>query len=362
MKKELEKFMSNIENNQFNSLDYIRLKVTDACNLRCVGCDFWKKTDFDQLEESIIYSILKQSKNLGAKSLHISGGEPTLRKDLVNIIKFANSLNYSVRMVTNGTQLNEKLIQSYVKAGLNSVTFSLDSPRSRENILLRGKESNWNKITSNISSAVKYKPKLQVGINTVVSAKNINQLGDMIILANKLGVSWLRFTPFCKAQQFLHTGKKNDSPIFTKDQLEKFNKYTIPLLEELIANTNQIVYPEHLHLFGYTNSDLNNSVIGEYSKNFYAENICFSPFNHITVYPNGDVMPCCKIPLTAGIIGNVYKDSIKSIVENSKSELVRVLRLNISITNLSTIGWRNCSTKSSANAGAFLFGLCINPQ
>ncbi|MFW6272232.1 MAG: radical SAM/SPASM domain-containing protein [bacterium] len=315
--KNLEKFMDAIESNSFFELEYLKIKITDRCNLTCVGCDFWKRKDLAELETEMIYSILDQGRELGAKSVHLSGGEATIRDDLINIINYANFSNYNVRMVTNGTQLNRQLIEHYVDAGLNAITFSLDSSKKELNKNLRGKENNWKKVISNISVASEYQPNLEVGINTVVSKKNLDELEDIVKLANELSVSWIRLSVFDKNQEVLHTGKIKQKKIFTKDQISRYNNIILPKIDKYMHETKQVIYPNHLHIFGFTAEEHKNSERGDYSKKFYADKICFLPFTHLSIYPNGDVMPCCKIPLIEGVMGNVYKSSLKEIAKNS---------------------------------------------
>ena len=75
---------------------------------------------------------------LGCRKVHFSGGEPTLRPDLPDIMAHARRLKLRVTLTTNGTLLTRELSRQLVKAGLNSVCVSIDSPVRSVHDRMRG--------------------------------------------------------------------------------------------------------------------------------------------------------------------------------------------------------------------------------
>ncbi|KAA8674722.1 GTP 3',8-cyclase MoaA [Clostridium sp. HV4-5-A1G] len=114
------------------NINYLRISVTDLCNLRCRYCMPEKgitKIQHDQilrLEE--IYELAKIFVSLGIKKIRITGGEPLIRKGIINLIENIGKLNKikDFAMTTNGILL-KKYAGNLKNAGLNRVNVSLDT-------------------------------------------------------------------------------------------------------------------------------------------------------------------------------------------------------------------------------------------
>ncbi len=109
---------------------YLRLSVTDVCNFKCTYClpDGYKGSDRSFLTMPEIDTITKAFAGLGTSKIRITGGEPSLRKDLPEIIEKCASVEgiKHVAMTTNAYKL-ERDVFDYQKAGLNSLNISIDS-------------------------------------------------------------------------------------------------------------------------------------------------------------------------------------------------------------------------------------------
>lgn len=110
-------------------IDYLRISVTDRCNLRCIYCvgrkiSFYPRQEILTYEE--IFEIIKIAQELGIKKFRITGGEPLLRRGLLNFLKkLANTkINYS--LTTNGLLLR-KYAKDLRRVGLESINISLDT-------------------------------------------------------------------------------------------------------------------------------------------------------------------------------------------------------------------------------------------
>lgn len=101
------------------------LWVTRKCNLRCKFCYL---PEYDSIDPSLdeIKLRLDKIKELGCKLVVIMGGEPTLRKDLSDIIKACSDRGLISYLVTNGILLNHSLASEYIDAGLDIISMSLD--------------------------------------------------------------------------------------------------------------------------------------------------------------------------------------------------------------------------------------------
>ncbi len=114
------------------TIDYIRISVTDRCNLRCLYCmpeeGVIPLRHEDILTYQEIIRICKAGARLGIRKVKVTGGEPLVRKDIEVLIKELTSIPgiQDVTMTTNGCLLKEKAA-ALKTAGLSSVNVSLDT-------------------------------------------------------------------------------------------------------------------------------------------------------------------------------------------------------------------------------------------
>lgn len=113
-------------------IEYLRIAVTDRCNLRCTYCmpaegvALKHHTEILTLEE--IYRVVQAAVSLGISKIRLTGGEPLVRKGLVSLVEKIRSLPEikDISLTTNGILLT-KYAQDLKKAGLNRVNISLDT-------------------------------------------------------------------------------------------------------------------------------------------------------------------------------------------------------------------------------------------
>lgn len=114
------------------NINYLRISVTDRCNLRCMYCmpeeGICKKEHLDILKLEEIYTIVKACSELGINKVRITGGEPLVRKGLTGLIQQISELPgiQDLAMTTNGLLLPQYAKQ-LKEAGLNRVNISLDT-------------------------------------------------------------------------------------------------------------------------------------------------------------------------------------------------------------------------------------------
>ncbi|MBI5123919.1 MAG: GTP 3',8-cyclase MoaA [Candidatus Omnitrophica bacterium] len=113
-------------------IDYLRISVTDRCNLRCLYCmpaeGIAHKPHSDILSFEDIYRIVKVAAGLGVRKIRITGGEPLVRKDMASLIRSLKSIKGidEITLTTNGIYLAE-CARELKEAGLDRVNVSLDS-------------------------------------------------------------------------------------------------------------------------------------------------------------------------------------------------------------------------------------------
>ena len=165
-------------------VNYLRVSVTDRCDFRCTYCmsenmAFLPKKDILSLEE--LETICKVFIKLGTKKIRLTGGEPLVRKGILNLIqnlgkKIGNGLD-ELTLTTNGSQL-EKHAEFLKENGINRVNVSLDhlDPNKFKEITRWG---DLNKVLAGIEKAKNVG--IKVKINTVALKHfNENNIVEMI--------------------------------------------------------------------------------------------------------------------------------------------------------------------------------------
>lgn len=203
---------------------YLRLSVTDVCNFKCNYClpdGYACDSDRNFLSLSEISMLVNGFASLGTSKVRITGGEPSLRKDLPEIIRACASTKgiQHVAMTSNGYKL-ESDIHKWVDAGLNSLNISIDSldPRMFRSITGHDKLET---ILRGIDKA------LALGIKVKVNAVLMKQYNGSEL---QHFLTWLKRTPVTlRLIELMQTG----------DNLQFFNQNHVsgmPIKEQLLEN------------------------------------------------------------------------------------------------------------------------------
>lgn len=182
-------------------IDYIRISITDRCNLRCIYCmpeEGIKLIDHKEvLSYEEIIRLCRQFAKIGISKVKITGGEPLVRKDVHKLIKAIKEIDGidNVTMTTNGILL-ENVIDDLVNAGLDAVNISIDTLREdryREITRL----GDINKVMRGIKKCLTYK-NLKVKINCVpIKGENEEELLELINLCkdNDISIRFIEIMP-----------------------------------------------------------------------------------------------------------------------------------------------------------------------
>ena len=180
--------MKKIEDNFNRPIISLRLSITNRCNINCLYChhDGMVPSNKEMTPEEI-FKILKVSKNIGVEKIRFSGGEPLIRKDIVEIIEKTSSLDFKdISITTNGIFL-KKYARSLFNAGLNRVNVSFDTLNPETYEMITSKNY-LNEAKEGILEAV------DVGLNPVkinmvlMKGINENEIMDMFKFSKKNGL------------------------------------------------------------------------------------------------------------------------------------------------------------------------------
>lgn len=232
-------------------IDYLRISVTDRCNLRCLYCmpDGIKQIEKEKIisDEDII-KVVEESVKVGIKKVRITGGEPLVRKGIYELISKINSVEgiNEIVLTTNGLNLIGN-VEKIKKAGISRVNLSLDT-------LNRNKLKN----ISNTSLEFDYKTLIlelhkynvvPIKINCVL-LKGIND--DEIMdfynfsLDHNVEVRFIELMPF-ESESFQYKDY-----YVSKDEL--LTKYTDLQLHSKSKNVEYYKTPDNVKTIGFINA------------------------------------------------------------------------------------------------------------
>ncbi|MCD6321774.1 MAG: GTP 3',8-cyclase MoaA [Clostridiales bacterium] len=255
-------------------IDYVRLSITDKCNFRCNYCmpeGIKFMDDNEWLSLSDIEKLVKVLKDLDFKSIRLTGGEPTLRPDIVDIAKIIQKYFGEFSMTTNGS-LMHMLAKDLKKYGLKSVNFSLDS-LDRETFRSITKRDEIDNVIKGLEESIKLG--LNVKLNTVIQKMNFKEIFDLIEFAAKLNIP-IRFI------ELMPIGNSyTEDEFVSEDELKSkiSERYTlIPYNKKLGKGPSRYYVIKEL-----------NSIVGFISA--ITHNFC-SSCNKIRISANGNIYPC----------------------------------------------------------------------
>ncbi len=184
------------------TINYLRISITDRCNLRCRFCmpeggvDNIPHKEILRYEE--ILEVTRAAAELGIDRYRISGGEPLLRRGVESFLQeLANQEGTNrVSLTTNGLLLADK-VDVLAKAGLNAVNVSLDSLNEKRLKRLCGGGSPT-QIIKGIDAAIK--ASLKVKVNTVLLRPVLSELAEFITFSEERQVP-IRFIEFMPLDQ-----------------------------------------------------------------------------------------------------------------------------------------------------------------
>tara|TARA_B100001175_G_C19467596_1_gene619963 strand:- start:418 stop:1410 length:993 start_codon:yes stop_codon:yes gene_type:complete len=275
--------MNILKDNFGRRFPYIRLSISDVCNFKCGYClpDGYKINKADNrtfINTQEIGRLAKALSELGVSKIRLTGGEPTIRKDYLEIIKIIkkNSGIKKTVITTNGYKLN-KIAKNLKDSGLDGINISIDSLNSKTFKQITGHDR-LHEILEGIQELQKLNFK-NIKINAVLM-KGIND-------SEKDFKEWSNFI-------------KNNEIDFryielmqTGDNLDYFQKYHISASKfvDFLNNENWII-----QTFGKDAGPSKNFIKAEYKGKFgviapYSKDFCKS-CNRLRITAKGDLRLC----------------------------------------------------------------------
>jgi len=284
--------------------EHVYFSLTNRCCLRCIMCDIPKSpgNQENELSTDEAKKIILQIRDLGVRHLIFSGGEPLLRDDLIELIRFSreNGIPW-VDIITNGVLCDDQAAQKLIKSGLDHVTVSLDG-LSEVNDTIRGQGS-FQKSVDAIDKLNYYKDKVNarhptIGINFTILNKNINDMPALIEFAKSKRCNTVVLQPVLVSNISMSDRKKSMLWPSSKE------------LSGLEKNINDLIAikAKDREFIVYTDPAILKSIPGYFKGKRPGSNFrCYEAIKRIVITCEGKLWSC------SGIYGDLRKDNLKQL-------------------------------------------------
>ncbi len=283
---------------------FIQWHVTENCNLLCKHC-YQGERSHEELPFSLIKRTVAEASDMIAEwsdryeitfnpSMNITGGEPFLRKDLVDILRAVKQKGFEVYLLTNGTLVDDERAKMLADLGVDGVQVSVEGAEEVHDAI-RGAGS-YAAATAGVERLVD--ADLDVTLNVTLSTMNVEQVRKVITYGSHVGVRRIGFSRLVPSGK----GRALMTHMLSRDDLKGLYRSLLSLeLHSLKVVTGD---PVAAQISMPLNGDAG----------AVAMSGCAAGVSGLTIQQNGNVMPCRRLPLS---LGNVTKHSLRKIWASS---------------------------------------------
>ncbi|MBF0353768.1 MAG: radical SAM protein [Alphaproteobacteria bacterium] len=284
------------------AIRHAKIKPTNNCNSKCITCAYWEHRYENELTLEEVLRLLAELKALGVEDVMFSGGEPTLRKDLVEMVAAAKNIGFSnIGMTTNSLSLIAKL-DGLCDAGLGEIVLSLEGLESHD--LIRGVLGNTGKVLGALKHLCSRREQglkiPQIKLAATLMNRNLDEILPLVDLARDHGAGF--FLNLIDAGTYFFQGKTES--LFIMADLAKLDSLIDRLID--IKRVEPVL--------------ISNSIASlDYTKRYFrdpkqAQIPCYLGYVGVDIDSNGDVYSNCwgMAPL-----GNIRKDSLEGLLSGS---------------------------------------------
>jgi radical SAM protein with 4Fe4S-binding SPASM domain len=271
--------------------------VTRKCNLKCSHC-YINATPNElngELNTEESKRLIDQICEVSRPLLILSGGEPLLRKDIYELIRYGTEKGLRMGLGSNGGLIDAEAARNLKEAGIKTVSISIDSHLPQQHDEFRGVVGSWDKAINAIK--VLRENDVLVQVNTTLTQQNYNQIDDIMSLAEQIGVE--NFHLFF----LVPTGRGAKIADISPQMYENMIKNTFAKTAKHKLNVRPSCAPQFMRIAKDMGIDMRQWIRG-----------CIAGLYYCRVYPNGDITPCPYLPIK---LGNVRENTFKEIWFNS---------------------------------------------
>ncbi|MBN2719108.1 MAG: radical SAM protein [Deltaproteobacteria bacterium] len=240
------------------------INIGYSCNIKCKFCYYQQTVTDKQIDKDLSVEIIKRQlkyiHSTGLDTVDFTGGEPTVRKELFELVRYAKSIGFkSVALITNGLKLdNSEYVDKCIEAGIDDFLLSIHGHNAAIHDYLTNRKGAFDKVVAAIENVSRTSAKLR--INCVVNGVNYRHVPDILALAHSLScqtVNLIMFNPIVEADwrsaPELNVAYSDAAPVIKnaidayKDKIAKITVRYMPFClmqgyEQYVTNNAQLQY------------------------------------------------------------------------------------------------------------------------
>jgi radical SAM protein with 4Fe4S-binding SPASM domain len=278
------------------------LALTFRCQNDCIHCYAGGPHETPELRTQQWKQVIDRLSEIGVFTVTFTGGEPTLRDDLAELLQYAQDKGMVTGLITNGRKLkDEDYVKALEKAGLDFVQVTLESHKPEVHDLMTSKEGSWEETVAGIRNAVK--SQIYVTTNSTLSKHNAPHFLETVDFIKSLNVAAFG------CNSLIHSGKA--------DAVSDEFALPIETLKELLPKIHEKAHELRLKFLWYTPTQycrFDPIQLGLGIKS------CTAAMINMCIGPNGDVYPCQSY---FDSLGNILTDSWEKIWQHPLAEKLR---------------------------------------
>jgi len=273
---------------------YVQFYVTARCNLTCEQCNvIYANADQEEATTDQCFRIAENLAKIGTSVVLLTGGEPFIRKDIVEIAKAMIDNGVHPRLQTNGLATRKQL-DAMSAVGAHDISISLDSPIPRlQDTINGGFDNSWHRAIKAMAAINDSFPeKSFAALGCVLAPRNLEHITSVIEFATAIGW-WVSLVP-------AHATATNEPRSFsTFDPAMRFPKEKYGRVREVLDEAKRLrnagynLYDSDEYL-----DDIYNFITGQ-PVQWRRRNggVCDAPNLYFAIQPNGDMAVCCDYRL-----------------------------------------------------------------
>ena len=259
---------------------WVNAEITYKCPLHCVFC--YNPLDYastfkSELSTDDWLKVFRQSRDLGAVQLGISGGEPLMRDDVEIMVSEASQMGYYVNLLTSGIGLTEKRISAFKEGGLGQIQLSFQDSTKELNDFLSSTKTF--ELKSKVAKLIKEHDYPMV-LNVVLHRLNIDHMDQILEMAEAMGADHVELAN----SQYYAWALKNRSYLMPSEEQLRKAEETTNQFREKIGNKMKLYF-----------------IVPDYYAN--RPKACMNGWGSVflNVAPDGLALPCHEARMLPGL-------------------------------------------------------------
>jgi len=273
-------------------------ELTHRCPLHCVYCS--NPLELTQRSSELSTEdwsrVFKEASALGVLQADFTGGEPLTRPDILDLIRAARAAGLYVNLITSGLPLDESRLEAIVQAGLDHFQLSFQGAHEEIAQEISGTKAHSQKLR--VLEWLK-RHRVAVTLNFVIHRRNIDQLGEMLSLAESSSATRVEFA---NVQYYGWAFANRDSLLPTREQLTQSIDFLKKARERLAGKIKvEYVVPDYYAKYP-------KPCMGGWARKL------------MLITPSGDALPCHAAKVIPGLcFENVKNRALREIWQDSEA-------------------------------------------